>query len=111
MGEENWPGNVRRSIGVIEADDAYHAWRSLDGEIAYKIGETALQRIVYDGPRAVICADCGRPQTDGNVIHMKPEAYAVLYKGETFYLERHIGVSCGCAAKRGLTEHPARSEE
>jgi hypothetical protein len=33
---------------------------------------------------------------------MKPETYAVRYQGEIFYLERHIGIACGCAAKRGL---------
>lgn len=107
MGEESWPGNVVRSRGVIEADDLSHYWANFGGVFAYRLGETALQEIVHDGPRTVICADCGEPQTDGNVVHMKPAAYAIRYKGETFYLERHIGVSCGCAAKRGLVPPPA----
>lgn len=106
MGEENWPKNVVRTRGVIEADDLSHYWANFGGAFAYRLGETALQEIIHDGPRTVICADCGTPQTDGNVVHLKPAAYAIRYKGETFFLERHIGVACGCAAKRGLVSGP-----
>jgi len=89
MGEESWPENVVRTLGIVDSE------MPLDDGLL-------LGEIVRDGPRPIICADCGKSIVDGFVVHMKPEVYAVWYKDETFYLERHIGVSCGCAAKRGF---------
>ena len=98
MGEETWPENIARSKRTLEAVGDLHLL-GLPLQF-YQIG--SLGAIVHDGPRPIICADCGAPVTDSVVVHLKPETYAVRYLGETFYLERHIGVSCGCAAKRGL---------
>jgi len=94
IGEETWPDSVIKSKGVHEwgmlhVVEVIHPFKPLGG-------------IIFDGPRQLICADCGIPIMDGRIIHLKPERYAVSYGGETFYLERHIGVSCGCASKRGL---------
>ncbi len=89
--EESWPEDVVRSRGTLEGDGMVWLGLLLD-----------LGKVVRDGPRAAICADCGKAPDDGLLIHMKPETYAVRYQGETFFLERHIGVTCGCAAKRGL---------
>lgn len=91
MDEESWPENVVRSRGTLEGDGM--VWLGL---------LLGLGKVVQDGPRAAICADCGKAPDDGLLIHMKPETYAVRYQGEIFYLERHIGIACGCAAKRGL---------
>ncbi len=88
MGEEKWPANVVRSKGVIDERDS------------------ALGGIVVDGPRPIVCADCGVEVRDGIVFHLKPECFTVLYGTEEFYAERHIGVSCGCALKRGLISRP-----
>lgn len=104
MGEENWPENVVRSVrpksyinrprnSPLELEEV------LTDGYYYK---DELGEIVYDGPRLLICADCGKVPDDGAVFHVKPEVYAIKYKGEVFYLERHIGVACGCAKKRGL---------
>lgn len=84
MGEENWPKNVVRSKEVLHLP----------------IRRRSLGRVLAEGPRVIVCADCGAAQNDGNVIHLKPEIYAIAWKGETFYLERHLCKSC--AAKRGL---------
>lgn len=132
MGEENWPENVIKSKGVLDGGKSYddpptEGWfkrgdiYNADGELitpghnphetelggegigtGYCDDHVAWGHIVSDGPRPIICADCGKPIMDGLVFHMKPEVYAITIDGETFYLERHIGLSCGCAAKRGL---------
>ena len=96
MGEENWPDNVVRSKSVGDIDRSL-CWGNEE--------DVDLGNIVADGPRLLVCADCGAPQT-GPVIHMKPETYTLVYRGEPFYLEKHIGVACGCAAKRGLLSRP-----
>jgi len=94
IGEETWPPGVIKSKGV-------HEWGMLHVvEVIHPL--MPLGQLIFDGPRPVICADCGVPIEDGKVIHFKPERYAVRYHGQTFYLERHLGVTCGCAAKRGF---------
>ena len=98
MGEETWPENIAKSKRALEADGGVQV-HGLPVQF-YQIG--SLGAIVQDGPRPIICADCGAPVTDCVVVHLKPETYAVRYLGEIFYLERHIGVKCGSAAKRGL---------
>ncbi len=100
MGEDRWPESVVRSNGVLMFGARGVSGRTPRDE--QDTDWTLFGPIVHDGPRAVICADCGVPIVDGYVVHVKPETYAVEYLGETFYLERHIGVSCGCAARRGL---------
>lgn len=94
-GEEAWDPKIPRSRGVIHATQTFGA---------HVLGEVQF----HDGPRVIVCADCGAPVTDGLVFHLKPETYAVIYKNETFYLERHIGIKCGCAAKRGLSGQSVR---
>ena len=94
MGEEAWPENVVRSKGSYYP--SYRRRFRVRGQLV------DLGRVIADGPRPIVCADCGTPIHDGLVVHMKPETYAVWYKDERFYLERHIGVACGCAKKRGL---------
>ena len=95
-GEENWPENVVRSKGVVRVKDFPGLYDALGGEI------------IHDGPRYIICAECGAEMRDGLVVHQKPRTYAIAYEPEEgcavrpYYLERHIGVSCGCAAKWGL---------
>lgn len=92
MGEENWPENVVRSRGHVVY--GMFGWRDL---IPRPLG-----KVIADGPRPIICADCGKAVPDGLVVHLKPTTYEVRYGNETFFLERHIGVGCGCAAKREL---------
>ena len=94
MGEENWPENVVRSKGL---------WDFLAPSMLRQILHPLrpLGKVIVDGPRAVICADCGSP-TNGVVLHVKPEIYAIRYEEQIFYLERHVGIDCGCAAKRGF---------
>ena len=123
IGEETWPPGVIKSKGVHEwgmlhvsdwhlgrmngntprredladvLDQTVEAAREFSPDLVVHAGD------LFDGPRPVICADCGVPIEDGKVIHFKPERYAVRYHGQTFYLERHLGVTCGCAAKRGF---------
>lgn len=86
--EETWPEGVVRSKATIECRD--------------DLGDTLGKVIKTDGPRPIVCADCGQPIVDGLVFHVKPETYRVTWHGWTFYMERHIGVTCGCAKKRGL---------
>ncbi len=91
MGEASWPEDIVRSKGSVDGDD-----------MVWLVRLTSLGKIIHDGPRAAVCADCGKVPEDGLLVHVKPETYAVAYQCETFYLERHLGVACGCAAKRGL---------
>ncbi len=91
MSEASWPESIVRSKGSVDAEDMVCL-----GLL------TNLGRVIHDGPRPAVCADCGEVPEDGLLVHVKPETYAVTYQGETFYLERHLGVACGCAAKRGL---------
>lgn len=100
MGEENWPEGVVRSKGGVKSDD----WSA--GRQGWDVLSDVLGGFVSDGPRPALCADCGVVPADGLLIHLKPETYRVFHerggRTEELYLERHIGVSCGCAAKRGL---------
>lgn len=106
MGEETWPENVVRSKSVLDGRgddwDDEHADNTAPVGVGYCDTGIAWGKILSEGPRPIICADCGTPIKDGLVVHMKPETYAILIRGEVFYIERHIGVSCGCAAKRGF---------
>lgn len=96
MGEESWPENVVRSKGKIDLGDlGFLRDAKWDAPEPPHLG-----RIEDDGPRVIICSECGKPVKDGNVVHRKPQTYAFVYKGETFYLERHLCL--GCARKRGL---------
>ncbi len=89
MSEETWDKSIPRSKGVVDLS-LYSGFQSL-GNI-----------VTTDVSRQIVCADCGVPAEGGVVCHLKPETYTVRYKGEEFYIERHIGVACGCAKKRGL---------
>jgi hypothetical protein len=84
MGEDSWDPTIPRSKGTVPFEKG-------------ALGEV----ILTDGPRVIICANCGMTIT-GPVFHLKPETYSVEYGGWVFYIERHIGVACGCAAKLGL---------
>lgn len=102
MGEESWPENVVRSKGELSLDlllsGVGDVIEALTTDLEFKVPR--IGKVISDGPRPIICADCGTPIVDGNVVHMKPETYAITYKGETFYLERHLCIAC--AEKRGV---------
>lgn len=98
MGEESWPENVVRSRGRVDTNQLYFSDKKYPHE-RYPVHPSGLGEILADGPRWLVCADCGKEQR-GRVIHLKPAVYAVVYQGETFYLERHLCVAC--ARKRGL---------
>jgi len=91
MGDEAWDEKIPRSRGHIDLDQAHI-------DLGYIVE--------LDKERQIICADCGTPAEGGIVCHLKPVTYEARYKGEIFFLERHIGVQCGCAFKRHLTQNP-----
>lgn len=97
MGEETWSSDVVRSKRIVDFDSS--GWKDW---MAEALIDEFDGPIVHDGPRPAICADCGKAPENGLLIHLKPETYAVRIESEVFFLERHIGVACGCAAKRGL---------
>jgi hypothetical protein len=72
--ENAWPPNAKKSTHTTE----------------YYNG--VLGKIVSDGERGYICTHCGKVITKAH--HIKPEAYAVIYEGERFYMERHICDDC-----------------
>lgn len=53
-----------------------------------------IGEIIIEGPRAFICARCGKPFKEGEAFHCKPETYAFRVDGKLFYLERHLHDEC-----------------
>jgi hypothetical protein len=107
VAEDDWDPRIPRSKGVARFREGAAIRPAMEqGWLFIMIAPTeeGLGEILkHDGPRVLVCADCGVPVEDGRVFHVKPETYSVIYRGETFYIERHIGLRCGCAMKRGLT--------
>jgi len=80
--ESKWPPKAKLSKGVLNIDAL-----TKDLEFAGTLGE-----ITSDGERGYICTHCGKTVTQAH--HIKPECYKVIYKGQTFYMEKHICDDC-----------------
>lgn len=83
--ESKWPLKAKLTRGVLVIDNL----TSYDGIQHARID---LGQITSDGERGYICTHCGKTVTQAH--HIKPECYKIIYKGQTFYMEKHICNDC-----------------
>jgi hypothetical protein len=99
--ETTWPPNAKLSKGTLNIDKLIEALNKM-GEGLYPNDSDkrvpTLGKITSDGERGYICTHCGKTVTRAH--HIKPETYMVIYKGQTFYMEKHICNDCMNACRK-----------
>jgi hypothetical protein len=92
--ESKWPSKAKLSNGNLNLDKMMEALNTMGKTLFPKhmIETLTLGEITSDGERGYICTHCGKIVTQAH--HIKPECYKVIYKGQTFYMEKHICDDC-----------------
>jgi hypothetical protein len=93
--ESTWPPKAKLSDGEMNLDGMTASLQLMGKGLGFpntsKL-DNFLGDITSDGERGYICTHCGKTVTKAH--HIKPKTYKVIYKGQTFYMEKHICDDC-----------------